>query len=156
MVVRETLLEAGEMEPLDRSILNFFPMNWGRQRGSAGDTLTFLGKYLNDFGEILAEQAHHTMSPEQRAEIEEFLDSAKGSFFAWRFQPDGRMLLQSEPWPLFVMNHHVTDERPLSSVMEIRSDDLSIVPGVTFNERKVGRVTHTIRPGKIRTILGLE
>lgn len=81
--------------------------------------------------------------------LENVLDEIGAS---WRVLPDGTVWIGTETWPnAQVKDVHVESEDPKDSKMVIGSEDPSLVPGTTFQGRKVSRVEHDIAPGKTRT-----
>lgn len=82
--------------------------------------------------------------------LENVLDEIGAS---WRVLQDGTVWIGTETWPeAKVADVHVESEDPKDSKMVIGSEDPSLVPGTTFQSRKVSRVEHEISSGKTRTV----
>lgn len=75
----------------------------------------------------------------------------------WRVLADGTIWIGTETWPTASpANVIVEHEAPENSQVIFSSDSPSLVPGTTFLSRKVGRVEHSISPGKTRTTATFE
>lgn len=76
---------------------------------------------------------------------------------SWRILSDGSLWVGTETWPAAAMQRWtVVGEGPHRGVVELVSTDPLVLPGETFDERKVSVVEHRVTSRGLRTRLSLE
>lgn len=75
----------------------------------------------------------------------------------WRVQSDGKIWVGTDTWPAASLrNAAITLDAPEDGRMELISDLPSLVPGTTFQGRKISRVTHYIEPESVKSVAWVE
>jgi hypothetical protein len=76
---------------------------------------------------------------------------------AWRVLPDGSTWLGTETWPeTKAKNTRIISESPEAGSIELHSDTPTLLPGTTYNGKRISRVEHTIEPSNVTTIAWFE
>lgn len=72
----------------------------------------------------------------------------------WRHLPDGSVWVGPETWAAFDDSLvTVESEEPTQSVLTVALEDLSVLPGVTFRDRRITSVEYTLDGAKLRARL---
>ncbi len=74
----------------------------------------------------------------------------------YRFEPDGTVWIGVDTYPDVEVDHIVTAEDKGAGKMTISPDDLSLLPGTTFLDRRVSYVLHEVAEGGISTTVTFD
>lgn len=75
---------------------------------------------------------------------------------SWRVRADGSLWLGAETWSEVDVDHVVIERDPRHDRIAIGVDAPELVPGVTFDGRRVSHVVHTLAPSAVRTEVWFE
>ncbi len=124
MVLEEALGAGGEtLSPLaDPTILDQSLVQWMRGSGLASDAV-----------KRLVASASTVEAP-----------------ISWRVLPDGTVWVGPELWPIVAPEHELESEAPTREEFTVAVDSASVLPGVTFLNRRVSSVEYVLTDRSIR------
>lgn len=69
----------------------------------------------------------------------------------WRMLRDGTVWLGTDTWPTATVEHVLLDEDWTNGVITVAPTTVALLPGVTFRDRRIAEVVHSVSAAGVRT-----